>query len=104
VPFTYLCEADSTADFHVHVNGTTRIETTARLNQYALQIDDFASSIHGERPLRFQPEDAIRNMKVNDSCMESAARRYGTSCNIYLNMLERLWNGDGAIKSQNEDR
>jgi xylose dehydrogenase (NAD/NADP) len=42
---------------------------------YALQADDMAYAVWGERQLRFTPEDSIRNMRVIDACMKSANER-----------------------------
>lgn len=75
VPSAYLSGADSTANFFVQAKGVRREEETAHVNQYSLQVDDFAYSIWGKQPLRFQPEDAANNMRVIDACLKSATER-----------------------------
>jgi xylose dehydrogenase (NAD/NADP) len=41
-------------------------------NPYALQADDLAYAIWERKPLRFQPKDAIFNMRALDACLRSA--------------------------------
>ncbi|MBP1995668.1 Gfo/Idh/MocA family protein [Paenibacillus eucommiae] len=49
-------------------------------NPYSLQADNLANAIWGVRPLRFEPLDAVKNMRVIDACLKSA----GTSQRVEL--------------------
>ena len=72
VPNAFIVNADLGGSFSVTVDGETRIEPVEELNQYTIQVDEFAKSILEEAPLRFPLEDSIRNMKVIDACLTSA--------------------------------
>ena len=75
VPSAYVAPMDNRSNFILHDrNGSREIEVPA-VNQYARQADDFAARILGEPALRFEPEDAVSNMKVIDACLYSARHR-----------------------------
>ncbi|GGD51670.1 Gfo/Idh/MocA family protein [Paenibacillus nasutitermitis] len=61
--------------FFVYNKDGKREEQQPELNQYALQADDFARVVWGEKQARFTPDDAVANMKVLDACLESAYSR-----------------------------
>ncbi|WP_062305256.1 Gfo/Idh/MocA family protein [Alicyclobacillus sendaiensis] len=52
-----------------------RVETFDPLDPYALEVDDLGRAILEDKPLRFPPEDAIKNMSVIDACLRSARTR-----------------------------
>lgn len=60
-------------NFYVISRGERREEVFEPLNQYSLQADSFARSVWQEEPLRFEPEDAIQNMRLIDACLQSAS-------------------------------
>lgn len=61
--------------FFVHTEEGTREEPQEILNQYTLQADEFALTVWGERIARFDPADAVANMRAIDACLESAYTR-----------------------------
>lgn len=71
VPNTFL-PGNETSRFLLHAGGESREETVAACNQYALQIDDFARVVFKESAPKYAPEDAVKNMKLMDACLESA--------------------------------
>ncbi|TDY45287.1 putative dehydrogenase [Alicyclobacillus sacchari] len=52
-----------------------RVEAFPNLDAYTLQADDFADALLNGGSLRFQPADAIANMRVIDACLQSMASR-----------------------------
>ncbi len=52
-----------------------REEEMPNLNTYALQADDFAHVVWGNKKQRYTPSDAIANMRVIDACLLSANER-----------------------------
>jgi xylose dehydrogenase (NAD/NADP) len=62
-------------NFFVITSEGNREENQPYLDTYALQADDMARAIWGEKPLRFAPEDAVHNMRVLDACIKSAHHR-----------------------------
>lgn len=63
------------ANFKVFNAAGEREVEAPRLNQYALQADDFARSLWGETALSFVSEDAVANMRVLEACLKSAEER-----------------------------
>lgn len=74
IPEAFVCEPD-TANFYVTVSGKRREEVFLPVNQYELQVEEFARCVVENKPLRFPAEDAILNMKVLDACILSAKER-----------------------------
>ncbi len=60
--------------FVITKEGKREVEQPA-LNAYSLQADDFAAAVWKEREPRFDPSDAIANMKVIDACLTSIHER-----------------------------
>lgn len=75
VPSAYVSPLDTNSHFFVTTKDGRREIEVPHVNQYALQADDLAYAVWGQKPLRFQPDDAVRNMRVLDACMKSAAER-----------------------------
>lgn len=73
VPRAYL-PGTNFGNFHVIDKDGTREIEVPKVDQYALQADDFASRVWGGA-IRFEPEDAVRNMRVIDACLKSARER-----------------------------
>lgn len=71
----FICRPEQASVFTVTVQDRQREEQFPPVNQYALQADDFASAVRGERPPRFGADDAVRNMRVVDACLRSAGSR-----------------------------
>ncbi|MBW7474587.1 Gfo/Idh/MocA family oxidoreductase [Paenibacillus oenotherae] len=72
VPSAFVFEK---ASILIHTGEGVRKEPQEMLNQYALQADEFALSVWGEKRARFGPLDAVANMKAIDACLESAYSR-----------------------------
>lgn len=70
-----LIPAFGGSNFFVITNSGRREEEMPEVNQYSLQADDFADSIFNNKPLKFHPEDAVKNMRVIDACLQSARER-----------------------------
>lgn len=71
-----LCASRTgSAAFQVITAEGERTEEVPSVDQYALQADDFAAAVFGERPPLFSPGDAVSNMKVVDACLLSAEKR-----------------------------
>jgi predicted dehydrogenase len=62
-------------NFNVYTKGNRREELMEEWNTYALQADEMAAVIFGEKAQRFAPADAIANMRVIDACLLSAHER-----------------------------
>jgi predicted dehydrogenase len=62
-------------DFIVTSKGESREEKAAFQNPYTLQADNFARSIFGEQPLRFEAQDSVSNMRVIDAVLKSAKEK-----------------------------
>jgi D-xylose 1-dehydrogenase (NADP+, D-xylono-1,5-lactone-forming) len=62
-------------NFYVVTNDQRREVEFPQMNQYSLQADSFAKSIFQDAPLRFDPIDAVKNMRVIDACLKSANER-----------------------------
>ncbi|CAI6087721.1 Gfo/Idh/MocA family protein [Cohnella sp. JJ-181] len=75
VPSAFVAGPDGSADFVVVSGGERREVEVPRLNQYALQGDDFARAALDGAAMPFEPEDAARNMKVIDAVLRSARER-----------------------------
>lgn len=79
LPSAYVAPEGSASNFILHnKHGRREIEVPS-VNQYALQADDFAARIWGGSGLRFEAEDAVRNMKVIEACLTSARQRIRVS-------------------------
>lgn len=75
VPSAFVAGPDARANFFVTAGGERREVEVPRVNQFALEIDDFArTALHGEQQ-KFGPEDAVRNMRILEACMRSADER-----------------------------
>jgi xylose dehydrogenase (NAD/NADP) len=75
VPSAYMSKPDASSNFFVYTKEGRREEEVPYVNQYALQADDMANSIFNNQPLLFDPQDAVRNMRVIDACLKSARER-----------------------------
>lgn len=75
VPSAFVARMDDSVHFDVITKEGRRREEVPIVNQYAKQADAFAESIFAQKPLRFGSADAVRNMRLIDACMESAAQR-----------------------------
>ncbi|MDI4643571.1 Gfo/Idh/MocA family protein [Cohnella hashimotonis] len=74
VPHAFLTGADN-AGFEVHGTGGSRIVQADGVNAYRLEVDDFASVVAGEKEPAFPADDALRNMRLLEACLQSARRR-----------------------------
>ncbi|MGN7356585.1 Gfo/Idh/MocA family protein [Paenibacillus sp. SAF-054] len=72
VPSAFVTPSPGSGNFYITTNGERKEIHARDVNAYTEQADQLAQAIRGEAPLRFSPEDAIRNMKVLDACLLSA--------------------------------
>ncbi|WP_226668033.1 Gfo/Idh/MocA family protein [Metabacillus litoralis] len=72
VPSSFECSPEEKSSFFVTIKGEKRLEHFQPVNQYTLQLDDFAKSVREKTLLAFEVEDAILNMRVLDACLKSA--------------------------------
>ncbi|WP_282935401.1 Gfo/Idh/MocA family oxidoreductase [Paenibacillus sp. RC67] len=75
VPSAYVVRQNEDDHFFVTVKGERREVTVPYVNQYALQADDMGRSVLEGKQQRFEPSDAVLNMRVIDACMKSAQER-----------------------------
>ena len=57
---------------YLHRNGETTEIKTPGANAYALEIEDFAATVHGEREQLVTPAETVRNLSVIERLRESA--------------------------------
>jgi len=75
VPAPFMCKTADEAAFTVTVGNESRVERFDPVNQYTVQVDDFARAVvHGAR-LKVEPEEAVRNMRVLEASLRSARER-----------------------------
>lgn len=79
LPSAYIQPPDQPSVFQVFTKDGQREETLEPVNHYSLQADDFARTAWGEQPARFEPVDAIHNMRILDACLLSAEQRIRVS-------------------------
>lgn len=75
VPSAFVSGMDGASNFYVFTAEGKREEEAPKVNQYALQVDDFAKAVWGQQAARFAPADAIANMKVLEACLQSCRER-----------------------------
>lgn len=59
-------------NFYLIASGERKEIEVPNVNAYSLQADHLAHAIIHRSPLRFEPADAIHNMRVIDACLRSA--------------------------------
>jgi xylose dehydrogenase (NAD/NADP) len=74
VPSAFVSPAGASNYIVITKDGRREVEVPF-IDQYALQADDLAFAAWGRKPLRFAPDDAVRNMRVLDACLKSANER-----------------------------
>ncbi len=74
VPYAFLTGSDN-AGFEVHRSGEVQQVQADGVNAYQCEIDEFARVVAGEKEPTFPAEDAIRNMRLLEACLQSAHRR-----------------------------
>lgn len=72
--FRYADEPES-ANFFVEIGEEREEIQVPFVGQYLLQADDFANSVLHGAPMRYEPSDAVLNMRVVDACLQSARTR-----------------------------
>ncbi|REK65325.1 MAG: oxidoreductase [Cohnella sp.] len=75
VPSAFLTPQPGSGNFYLTAGGERREIAVPDVNAYAAQADHLARSILDGTPLRFEPADAVRNMKAIDACLLSARER-----------------------------
>ncbi|ADB59079.1 oxidoreductase domain protein [Haloterrigena turkmenica DSM 5511] len=65
---------DEPLELEYRIDGRHAVETFDAIDQYSLEIEEFASSVENDRPPRTDGEEAIANMRVIDALAESAER------------------------------
>jgi len=71
IPFAFVRDPN----YIVYANGERREVEVPDLNTYSLQADNFAAAAFGTGAQKFEPSDAVLNMKVVDACLTSARER-----------------------------
>ncbi|AHV99462.1 Gfo/Idh/MocA family protein [Paenibacillus sabinae] len=74
IPMPFNARTDD-ADFYIYAGGGERRVNAPGANPFTCQVEDFASAVFGQTPPLFEPEDAVRNMKLLEACLASAAGR-----------------------------
>lgn len=75
VPSAFVTPSAGTGNFYLITGGERQEIEVPHLNAYSLQADHLADAIINGSPLRFEPADAVRNMRVIDACLLSARER-----------------------------
>lgn len=75
VPSAFVAGPDSGANFFVTAKGARREVEVPKVNQFALECDDFARTVLFGEPQKFTPDDAVRNMRIVDACLRSMNER-----------------------------
>ncbi|MCA0754789.1 Gfo/Idh/MocA family oxidoreductase [Paenibacillus sp. N4] len=75
VPSAFVTGEPGSANFFVTARGERREVEVPNLNQYTLQADHLAGAILNGTPLKYEPSDAISNMRIIDACLKSARER-----------------------------
>ncbi|ELZ22867.1 oxidoreductase domain-containing protein [Haloterrigena salina JCM 13891] len=65
---------DEPLELEYRIDGRHAVETFDAIDQYRLEIEEFASSVENDRPPRTDGEEAIANMRVIDALAKSAER------------------------------
>ncbi|MFC5532612.1 Gfo/Idh/MocA family protein [Cohnella yongneupensis] len=74
IPHAFIANGDDAA-FDVITRDGRRTERPASVNTYTLQVNEFARTVWGEQSPSFPADDAARNMKILEACLESARGR-----------------------------
>ncbi|PIH56556.1 Gfo/Idh/MocA family protein [Paenibacillus sp. LK1] len=75
VPSAFISNRDRSSNFFVTVDGERKEIEVPQVNHYSFQGDDMARAVLQGKALRFDPSDAIANMKVLEACLRSAEER-----------------------------
>jgi predicted dehydrogenase len=60
------------SDFHITVKGVRKDVEVPKINSYAAQVDNFARNVLYDEKMKFEPDDAVSNMRLIDACLKSA--------------------------------
>ena len=63
---SFVPDAQHTAQIHYYHGGEHETIIIPPVDQYQLMVEDFADALLNNRPPRFEPKDAVRNMAVID--------------------------------------
>lgn len=75
VPSAFASDPDTDSSFSITGKLGNRVVEVPRVNHYSLMADDFAAVVlDGSKP-KFDPQDAVFNMKVLESALRSAEQR-----------------------------
>lgn len=74
VPYAYSLPENGANFFLTTGDGRKEIEVP-HANAYSEQGDRIAEAVLYDKPLRYSTEDAVRNMRVIDACLQSAHER-----------------------------
>jgi xylose dehydrogenase (NAD/NADP) len=80
VPSAYVDPRDAGSNFYIQTDQGKRDVEVPQVNQFALEVDDLAYAVWGQKPLHFSASDAVMNMRVVDACLRSARER----CRVVL--------------------
>lgn len=73
VPRAWL-PGEADAAIQLHRDGEANTIVVPGVDQYRLQVENFADAIRGAAPLGLPPEDALQNMRAIEAVRRSAAR------------------------------
>lgn len=72
IPSAFVTPTEGSGNFFITAHGEKKEIYVQHVNAYTEQADQLARAIRNEAPLRFDVQDAVRNMKVIDACLLSA--------------------------------
>jgi len=72
VPDGVRAEPEQATELQVYRGDTHEVIRLQPADPYRLMVEDFADAVRRERPVRFEPADAIANMRVLDALRTAA--------------------------------
>lgn len=75
VPSAFASDPDTDSSFYIKGKLGDRLVEVPSVNHYSLMADDFAAVVLDGTEPKFDPQDAVLNMKVLESALRSAEQR-----------------------------
>lgn len=72
LPTSYVPNHDQNTLIHHWQNDSYEVIEIEAIDQYQLMVEDFADALINQRPPRFDPQDAVNNMRAVDMLLASA--------------------------------
>jgi predicted dehydrogenase len=76
VPDSVRAEPESATELQVYRDDTREVIRFEPADPYRLMVEDFADAVRLKRPVRFEPADAVANMRVLDALRTAARTRH----------------------------